>query len=248
MNPPTKTLITLTLLFAVLITTNTNAEITCADYPDKDLIILLDESVNTVNYSSYLQHSDLLYDEWYFAYSEPATEEEIIEFVGTETYDNYYSTDSFLGMYVQKIQAGNDTAYAVVDSFKSNDKAEALYDMYKAKYMRIAAQTTDPRTWGVNFYGTLPELRPKAFSARINRGEYFIYLVDDRNRFIRVSSSNKTVVDYLAKKYASLKDSIITTQKNHWVAKVCKPQTASCTQKFYFSSEYDDYKLLNLPG
>ena len=236
MKPSTNALI-LTTLLLILATANTQAEINCEDYPDKDIVILLKESVNNVSLSEYVQSSDL-YEDWYISSSYDFADDEIKRYISKQGVVMWtdYDKETFMGMHFQTIEAGNDTAYVLIEKFTEENAAKRIYQQFLSLYSK-AGNVIDLKkisTLGIAGYG-----------ARIKHDDYVIKFIDNNNRLIHISSLNMSLVEYIADKYAHLENSLIVTEQNHWVAKVCKAQTDECTQTVYFSSDYDKYNLIN---
>lgn len=209
----------------------------CSDYPDKDLIILLDESDNNVTYSEYMQNSDIP-DDWAIASQEMFSDEDIKDYlvkndpiVPEDYYDGVLS-----GIYWQKIQAGdNRTVYVIVETLNDSTRANKIYEKTLDAYR-------DSRGVIINF-DTTGEYGQKGFRGQFKRDVYIIYFLDAKNRMIYVSGLNESDVEYVADRYNHLKNSLIVTESRHWKALVCKAGTDACTQTLYYSSVYDSTSL-----
>ena len=234
-----KKLVFICAFSAILFSVTSFGEYACSDYPDKDLIILLDESDNNVTHSDYLQNSDLP-EGWSIASQEMLSDGDVKDYlikndliVPKDYYDGVLSS-----VYWEKIQAGpNMTAYVTVETINDSQRANKIYEKLLDAYR-------DSRGAIINFE-TSTKYGQKGFAGRFKRDDYIIYFLDSKNRMIYVYGLNESDVKYVADGYNHLKNSLIVTESHHWKAKVCKSGTDACTQTLYFSSVYDSFQLKN---
>ncbi len=228
----------LLLVFLVLMVGSSNScayeGISCSEYPENDLILLLDESKNNVTYSKYLTNSDIP-GSWVITDQHELTREDINEYILKSAFSRRdYREDKFIGMYVQSISTEGGEVDVLIESFTQKSDAEKIYDFYNQEYKEarnvVGFENTDK-------YGV------KGFTAQIRNDEYVYKFIDQKNRLIHIWSLSEDDGAYVAEKYSDLKSTLLISETRHFKAKVCKSQSLACTQIFYFSPTNDEYTV-----
>ena len=112
----------------------------CFDYPNAGIIILLDESDDSVTYNKYIQDSDLLKG-WTIHDQDSIDNELMYQSVADKWYlSKYlvtvYQRESFRGAYGQTIDtADEEEVDVIVEYFDSGDTVEKIYKAYLEGYM-----------------------------------------------------------------------------------------------------------------
>ena len=145
----------------------------CSDYPDKELIILLDETTKNVSYSDYPINADLP-DDWMIVDEGELSYEDIESYITKSDLNKLdYWMDRFLGAAYQSIDTGKDDdgVYVLVESFSERKYAVNVYEEYHDLYDQAS---------NVEDFAQLHGYGVEGYTAHVRGGDYVYKFIDEK--------------------------------------------------------------------
>ncbi|MFH1722607.1 MAG: transglutaminase domain-containing protein [Candidatus Altiarchaeota archaeon] len=219
-----------------------DAEFDCADFPDEDIIIVLDKIEEVADFSGLLHN----------AIMPPGMEIISQREVSDEEFQNYlldiallhekvFKEGSFLNAYRQAIR-NQDGDYIVIwiETYSSEENVKEAYDKHAAPFFSEIR--------GLKRRSKLDDLGVQGVQLLYFSGTEQAIFYDDTKVFQILTEESETSFDdvqALVKVYSSLESTLSVNQIHEWKAKICKSNTPQCNQNLYFNPSAQSYKLLS---
>ncbi|MBM3309114.1 MAG: hypothetical protein FJY77_02575, partial [Candidatus Altiarchaeales archaeon] len=224
-------------IFVLLLPAATAIEYSdCSNYPDADLILLLEESVRDVSYLDVPTGASLpdgwsLYRESYISDEDVIAGEEEKDYVS----ESNYNENNFDYRYAQLFTAADGSIVLVyIDYFKNENQPRYILEAYR-KVISGARNVAEIRSTGTK-YGD------EGIICHVE-DEYHLYFRGG-SKFYMIYGNSSASIELAAKLYVSELKPILVTEKYHWMAKVCKTGTDRCTKYVYYGRDYESIDSL----
>ena len=208
---------------------------TCDNYPDADIIVLLEESIREVLYTTVLTFASLP-EEWHLEWEVEVSYENVLEDIEEQGYPSktIYAESKFDYRYVQYFETDDESWVLIeIDNFMSSDTPRHVLEAHR-RVISQARNVGDLRATGTK-YGE------EGIICSVG-SDYHLYFTQG-SRFFMIYGNSSDNVRLFAELYTNQENPMIVKEKYHWMARVCESGTDECTKEIYYNSRSEDVIL-----